>query len=216
MNSLITDPQYLSLFTLGLLGIMSPGPDFFIILKNAMSFRTRVALWTVPGILLGLLIHLNLNVLGLLFLSRELTGVFTILQYLGSFYLIFLGVRMLYQSFSEKSSFSAKDVNPEMEITNTKDQSTSCFWSGFFINVLNGKAGLFFFSVLSPIIHPEMSYLKAGSYASVFFIQSIFYWSGLVLLIKHTPIHKFLFKYEKPIHIVFGAFLIFFGCQILF
>ena len=48
-----------------LLGQFSPGPDFLLILKNALNHGRKAAFFSAAGISLGLIIHTTLAIAGL-------------------------------------------------------------------------------------------------------------------------------------------------------
>ena len=47
------------------LGILSPGPDFFMVIKNAARYRRLPAMMTAFGITCGVLTHMSYCVAGL-------------------------------------------------------------------------------------------------------------------------------------------------------
>jgi len=47
------------------LGMLSPGPDFFLVIKNAARFHRRAALMTSLGVICGVATHMSYCVAGL-------------------------------------------------------------------------------------------------------------------------------------------------------
>ena len=70
-----------------LLGQFSPGPDFLLILKNALNHGRRAAFFSAAGISLGLMIHTTLAVAGLGFLFHNSETLGQVMRYAGAAYL---------------------------------------------------------------------------------------------------------------------------------
>lgn len=51
--------------TLATLGMISPGPDFFLVIKNAARYRRTAAMTTAVGVILGVATHMSYCVAGL-------------------------------------------------------------------------------------------------------------------------------------------------------
>ncbi|MCF1868970.1 LysE family translocator, partial [Klebsiella pneumoniae] len=49
----------LVVFTIALLGMISPGPDFFLVVKNAARYQRSAAMMTAMGIVAALLVHMS-------------------------------------------------------------------------------------------------------------------------------------------------------------
>ena len=75
-----------------LLAVASPGPDTFIVMRQTLASGFKAGLSSAIGIGLGILIHCSLALYGLsaLILSDPIGSY---IPYIGSIYLIFLGVQ---------------------------------------------------------------------------------------------------------------------------
>lgn len=51
--------------TIATLGMLSPGPDFFLVIKNAARYRRSVAMVTALGIIMAVATHMAYCVAGL-------------------------------------------------------------------------------------------------------------------------------------------------------
>ena len=78
-------------FGIGLVAIISPGPDFFLILRNALCYPRKAALATVCGTTTGFLCHVSLAAFGLAFVLQEYPGAESLIRYGGALYLFVLG-----------------------------------------------------------------------------------------------------------------------------
>ena len=68
-------PEFLTIATMHALAVISPGPDFAMVLRQSLRHGRATAIWTSVGIGCGLLIHITYNLLGLgLFLKNSATA----------------------------------------------------------------------------------------------------------------------------------------------
>ncbi|WNJ94749.1 LysE family translocator [Vibrio ruber] len=138
-----------SYIILGLLIVISPGADFVLVVKNSLSSGRKAGLLTGLGIGVGVCIHITYSILGISHLLSQNVVLFNMIKYAGSAYLIYLGVTAL---FCSKFTFSHKTVSRPQEAHNPRKY----FTQGFFCNLLNPKTMLFFLSVFSQIVSPDM------------------------------------------------------------
>jgi threonine/homoserine/homoserine lactone efflux protein len=85
------DCMYIEVFLVGLLAGMSPGPDFFVVLRNSLRFGRHIGVATAIGIGSALMIHITYTVLGFAFLLHQHPALFRLVQGLGALYLFWLG-----------------------------------------------------------------------------------------------------------------------------
>src|SRR3990167_6518234 len=97
MMNLILDylPSILSLAGLNMIALISPGPDFAVVLRNSLIYSRKTALLTALGIALGLLVHVTYTLFGLGVIIRESTWLFFGVKYLGAGYLLYIGYKGL-------------------------------------------------------------------------------------------------------------------------
>ena len=67
MESLLFEylPSIVSLSGLVMISLISPGPDFAVVVKNSVVYSRKTALLTALGISLGILVHVTYILLGL-------------------------------------------------------------------------------------------------------------------------------------------------------
>ncbi|PTY05529.1 lysine transporter LysE [Opitutaceae bacterium EW11] len=140
--------QFLTLCGLHILAVMSPGPDFAMVLRQSVTHGRRTALWTSVGIGSGILVHTAYSLLGIGVIVKSSILAFTVMKYAAALYLAWIGVKAL----------RAKPVDVR-RINSSADTVTptwrSAFIVGFMTNALNPKATLFFLSVFSVVVDPH-------------------------------------------------------------
>ena len=83
--------QLMNLTILSALSLISPGPDFAIIVRNSLIYSRKTALFTTVGIASGVLVHITYAIIGFAFLADKIQILFTALKYVGSTYLLYIG-----------------------------------------------------------------------------------------------------------------------------
>lgn len=140
---MITVEQILGFGIAALILIAIPGPSVVFTIGRALAYGRVVALATVMGNSLGLLVIVALVALGLGVIVQESVEVFTVLKLLGAAYLVWLGV----QAIRHRHDFSVDDadVGPPVSIRRAMRQ-------GFVVGVTNPKAFMIFGAVLPQFV----------------------------------------------------------------
>ncbi|MFZ0220014.1 MAG: LysE family transporter [Candidatus Aquirickettsiella sp.] len=130
---------------------------------------------------------------------------FNAIKYIGACYLIYLGIKCLLSTDSDQNILAKNDIK-----TIAKSNLMS-FRQGFFCNLLNPKASLFFLALFTVIIKPATPTFWLLIYAIEIFFIVLLWFSSLVLILSHPRVTKYLKKAEKYITKILGTFLIGFG-----
>ncbi len=120
---------------------ITPGPGVFATIARAMVSGFKPAVFVAIGIVAGDLVFLLLAIYGLTALALHLQSVFLVIKYVGSVYLIYLGLTLWMQT-PEKS-----------ESPSTPERSwLKNFLSGLFITLGNPKVIFFYVSFLPTFV----------------------------------------------------------------
>ena len=147
--------EFLTIASVHLLAVASPGPDFAIVLKHSISFGRRAAIITSIGVGVGILIHVGYSLLGIGILIKTTPLIFQVFSYIAAMYLLYLGLEAIRSSAPKHLN----NVNDESDESDEKTvhiiSDNKAFMVGFLTNGLNPKATLFFLSVFSVAISTE-------------------------------------------------------------
>lgn len=124
--------------------VFIPGPATLLTVARATSAGTRVGMATGLGIAVGDMIHTALAVVGLSAIILASAFAFSLIKYLGAAYLIYLGLRAIF----DRTSRAAPSAT--MNIT-----ASAAFRQGILSEVLNPKTALFFLAFLPQFVRPE-------------------------------------------------------------
>ncbi len=193
-------------FVTHLLAVMSPGPDFVVVLKNAIQYNRKIAIWTSLGISSGISIHVFYSIAGVAYLIKTNEYIFNIIRYLGALYLIYLGIS------------SIREQHQKLKINQEQNKKTIDYFRalriGFLTNLLNPKASLFFLSIFSVVIPPKIPN-HVLLIISIMLIVVTFIWFCIVsMLFTQNKVIQSYEKHETIFIKAFGVLLIVLGISI--
>lgn len=192
--------------TIATLGMISPGPDFFLVIKNAARYRRSAAMMTALGVILGVATHMSYCVAGLAVVITTTPWLFNFLKYAGACYLIWIGIQALLSRGESKFSIDNATQSP---IT-----LKAAFLQGYLCNLLNPKATLFFLAVFTQILQINSGVGEKLWYASIIWVLAVIWWPLLVILIQSAPVRRGLAKVQKVVDKLLGGLLIGLGIKV--
>lgn len=146
--------MFVQVFLVALLAAISPGPDFFVVMKNSLGFGRRVGTASALGVGSALVVHATYTILGLGVIIRDALFLFKAIQIAGAAYLAYLGISAIVASFRTGGHGIEFDVSEAPASAHAKSLMKG-FQDGFLTNLLNPKAVIFFLSIFSQFIHPD-------------------------------------------------------------
>lgn len=193
---------------LNLLAAVSPGPDFVMTVRNSLVYSRRSGIFTSLGISTALGIHLFYCAAGVGYLISKSVILFSLIKFLGSGYLIYMGITSI---MAKGSKIDLKEVQSGIDLTRFQ-----AFRMGFLTNVLNPKATLFFLSLFTFVIGNSTP-IYIIIVISVIIIFTAFIWFTIVsIFLAQQNIQRVFLKYERTINCTLGGFLILLGVKIAF
>jgi len=125
-----------------------PGPDIIYLLSRCIAQGKKAGLFAALGIAAGGYVHLAAAITGLSAILLTSATAFTVVKWLGAFYLVYLGI-------------SAFQKNKTEDLVSSKRLSGNSawliFWQGFVSDILNPKVAMFFLALLPQFLDPSAS-----------------------------------------------------------
>lgn len=190
--------------------LMSPGPDFALVVQNASRYGRQTGLFIALGLSCGILLHSIFSLTGVSYLVQQHPALFVALQLLGGSYLLYLGIGALRGAFQSGDSSAAKNKSQYL-LTNKRQ----AFSRGFATNILNPKALVFFVSLMSSLVPATMSLAGKGAALLILWSLSLLWFSLLAWLLSSQRLQRKLHKLSKYIDGACGVMFTLIGCTIL-
>lgn len=201
----------LAVAVVSLLAAISPGPDFFIVLRNSISYSRNSGLLTALGVSLALIIHLSYTLVGLGVLIAESPFLYTVLKYSGVGYLFFIGSRGLISSFKNSTTLDLEYSKSDNQISSFK-----ALRQGFLTNLLNPKAAIFFISLFSQFIDSTTPIFLKVEYAFINWSITLSWFLFLSYLITSKGFIGKISHFRIYIDRIMGGALMLLGMKLLF
>jgi len=184
------------------LALLSPGPDFFLILQAALRLPLRYAISVCAGIAAANGVYLIVAVLGLEAV-REMSGLMFVLRVLGGGYLIYIGVLLLR---APQRPLEAGDAEMAPCVTGIGRQ----FLVGFLSAILNPKNAIFYLSLFTVMVAVKTG-LGTRIFYALWMVGVVFVWDMLVAMAVGNArakriLGQWVFRIEKVTGVLLGGF----------
>ena len=192
-----------------LMGLLSPGPDFFYVSRTAAMHSRRAALYGVIGITLGVSIWATAAVLGLAIVFKTMPALQGIVMALGGGYLFYLGVKMA--RVTTNAVFDETNL-----VQNHSTASKNEIIKGLLVNLSNAKVVIYFSSVMSFVLVNITETRQMLTALLIITIETFVYFYVISLLFSRPFAKRFYSRYSRYIDNVSGVIFILFGAYLIY
>ena len=207
---------WLTVFVVGCLAVMSPGPNMAMTLKNSLAHSRRAGTYTAAGLALGDAVHVCYFLVGIAVVISQSILLFNVVKWIGAAYLVYVGVKSL---LARKRSPAAEESGSDGGEADRGVRAMGPFSaarSGFFTSLLNPKVTLFFLALFTQVISPQTPLAAKAAYGlTVVAIE--FGWFALVaMFVSSAPVRRRFDAVSHWVERATGAFLIALGVRLAF
>jgi threonine/homoserine/homoserine lactone efflux protein len=195
--------HWLSLFSICLLGAMSPGPSLAVVLTSTLNGGRRSGYATAVAHGIGVGLYGLLTVTGLAVIITRSPAVFLAIQVLGALYLIYLGAKSL------RGGGQAKLESLE------EKPATNPALSGFLVAFLNPKLAVFMLALFAQFLDPAAQAMEKGIMVATVGITDACWYSLIVAFVSRESLLRKLQRSAAVIDRVFGVILIVLALSVL-
>ena len=190
-----------------LLAAASPGPDFVLVTQQTLARGKKSGLLCSLGIALGLSIHIIYSSFGLAAIIANSTIGLWIIKILGGTYLLYLGYKGL----------RSKPQNTEETKSRTVSQGAwiKTIGMGFWCNVLNPKAPIYFVALFTVVLSSDMPLYQLAIYGIWIMLVQFFWFSLVVMFLSQPSINAQFKKLGHWIDRIFGGAMVLLGLKVL-
>jgi RhtB (resistance to homoserine/threonine) family protein len=204
--------------TIHFLAAASPGPDFVLVSQQTLTKGKKSGLLCSLGIALGLSIHIIYSALGLAAVIAHSEFWLWVIKLIGGCYLIYIGFKGITakraQNHSPESMVittdSANDTN-----TTTTESALKTISTGFVCNALNPKAPIYFVSLFTLVLSPNLPTLHLVIYGVWMMAIQLIWFSSVVFLLSRPAINNRFQQMGHWVDRVMGTAMIILGLKVL-
>jgi threonine/homoserine/homoserine lactone efflux protein len=185
------------------LGLLSPGPDFLLILRNSLGPSAARGLGTAAGITTGV----GTQVLAIAFgFAAFPPAAMRFVQLAGAAYLAYLGLRALLAHAGGETS--PGDGVPALSEQETAAAVRGGFVEGLVCNLTNPKAFLFFVGLFAQVVPPGASLAWRLGLPVTIVLHGATTWTLVVLALRSPPVAARLRRAQHWLPRAFGLLLL--------
>ena len=184
--------------------LLSPGPDFFLLVGYAVRYRMRGSAGLCVGIAIGNGLYILLAIIGWGIL-RQLPLLFTVMELLGALYLLWIGSLLIRSRPQPLTGADAQSTCPGFG---------KQLLLGLGSSLLNPKNALFYLALMTALLGPSVTLLQQ-TMSGIWMTSVVLFWDLLIVMFIGLPqIQRRLTRGILWIERIAGGVLIVFGCAI--
>lgn len=190
------------------LAAASPGPDFVLASQQTLKHGRATGLWCSLGISLGLSVHIIYSVFGLAAVIASSEMLLWGIKILGGAYLIYLGIKGL----------SAKPATVTAIESDSQEPTPVWYKSlglGVVCNVLNPKAPVYFVSLFTVVLSPDIPLYQLAIYGVWMMLIQLGWFSCVVLLLSRPKINAAFQRLGHWLDRILGGAMVLLGLKVL-
>jgi threonine efflux protein len=190
-----------------ILAAASPGPDFVLVSQQTLSNGKKAGLMCSIGIALGLSIHILYSAFGLAVIIANSSSALWLIKVLGGSYLIYLGIKGL----RAKPSNDTEGYREKAK----QHSSRKSIGIGFLCNALNPKAPIYFVSLFTVVLSPDMPIYQIGIYGIWMMLIQLAWFSAVATLLSKPSVNKRFKRLGHWIDRILGGAMIALGLKVI-
>ena len=184
--------------------LLSPGPDFFLLVGYAVRYRMRGSAGLCVGIAIGNGLYILLAIIGWGIL-RQLPLLFTVIELLGALYLLWIGSLLIRSRPQTLTGADAQSTCPGFG---------KQLLLGLGSSLLNPKNALFYLALMTALLGPSVTLLQQ-TMSGIWMTSVVLFWDLLIVMFIGLPqIQRRLTRGILWVERIAGGVLIIFGCAI--
>lgn len=194
--------MWLSLLAACVVISFTPGAGAINTMSNALNQGWRRSFWGVLGQQAALILQVVIVAAGVGLVVSQSPVLFAVIRYAGAAYLVFLGIRLML-SKPEPDEGGAAKVQP-------RESSWSLFRRGFWVNLLNPKAIVFFLAFVPQFIRTDRDQLPQYLIliATVVIVDVLVMWFFFAAAAKPFRRYTRSAKGQRVLNTIFGALFV--------
>jgi threonine efflux protein len=199
---------FLGIALIHFFALLSPGPDFFFVSQSAIRQSRSHAMFAALGISLSILVWAICAISGLHFLFQKIAWLQQALVILGGLYLFYLGIQLFKSAFNQQASV-------QQLVTAIPKSKLTLLLQGFFTNMANPKALVYFSSVFSLAINADMPLTTQSSLLALIWLESLIWFALVAYLFSWHKMNAAYQRLSQWIDGLTGGIFISFGCYLI-
>ncbi|MCG9698340.1 LysE family translocator [Shewanella sp. Isolate11] len=194
----------LSLAVIHTVALASPGPDFALVVKLSTQEQRSTALACALGLAMAITLHTLFSLTGVSLIIKSSPNLYLLVQLIGASYLAWMGFGAIKAGLSQwKMRQQLRESAPAKNINRLQG-----FIQGFSTNLLNPKALVFFITLFSTLISPEINLETKAAITLLMFSLSLIWFSFIALVLSKPAVQLKMQRATPAINLITGLLFI--------
>ncbi|MFD5599285.1 LysE family transporter [Leucobacter sp. NPDC058333] len=201
---------WLSLLAASIVICITPGAGAINTMSNSLAVGWRRSIWGVFGQELALLVHIAIVAAGVGVLVANSPVLFNVIRYSGSAYLLYLGLRLI---FTKPQPPAADAEGAAMSATRI-----AMLRRGFWVNLLNPKAIVFFLAFIPQFISADAPLMPQYLIliATTVGVDVIVMWGFFAVVARPFRRYTATARGQRVLNAIFGSLFVGVAALLLF
>ncbi len=209
---------YLPLLTVAsitVLAVLSPGPNFVVITKNALIHSRQAGLYTALGVVVGNAIYVTAGALGFTALVAQSEELLTFVRLVGAAYLVYLGLTLFLSTRMSADGTTKRRREIDPRYAAQRFPKWNAFRSGLFTMLTNPTAALFYLVIFTAVLPPDTRPSVKVMAAVVILLIDLVWHPALAWFFSSQIFQTLYYKSDKWINVTFSLLLVGLAIHIL-
>jgi threonine/homoserine/homoserine lactone efflux protein len=206
--------KLLPLFGVWLLAVMSPGPDFLVVVQQATGRSRRHGILAGLGVSTAIMVWAGASMLGLSVVLTRISWTYDVIRLVGAAYLVYLGMHTLWSARRRirGGSSAPGGTHTAGAVIPAPPAGLARAWRiGFLTNLGNPKAAVFFGSLLGALVPVDAGIALRVAIVAVMVSMAVTWFGAVALLFGLSPIARLYERGRRWIDRIMAAVFIALG-----
>jgi threonine/homoserine/homoserine lactone efflux protein len=190
------------------LAVISPGPDFAMVTRQALRHGRTAGLLTAAGIGSGILFHVGYGLFGLSWLARRDPAALRLIGLVGGLFLLWMGYRTL-RAPHQSLALGSEAIDPP------RTGTWRHYAIGLATNALNPKAIAFFVALFSAVVGGTLPWTLKLALALWLPLATFGWFAAVTLALSHAGLRGALARRHRALDRALGTILVLLGAWLL-
>ncbi|MFB7716452.1 LysE family translocator [Nocardia sp. NPDC056100] len=204
---MMSTAEVLALAGVILLGSMSPGPDWMIVIRNAAVTGRRAGIACATGVAVGVFTWSIVTAVGIAGLLAASAMAYTVVKLAGAIYLGYLGIRALLAARRGEYAPATADSGRERGMG-------LAFRQGLLTNLFNPKCAVFFIALVPQFLPADPTVLSTLELGIVCTVANLSWFAALAIgvgALRHAFTRR---RVRRALDAVMGSVMVALGLRI--
>lgn len=221
--------EFLILAVVHFLAVVSPGPDFAVVIQQSISHGRRTGIMNALGIGAGISVHVLYTILGFGLVIQAYPWLLSIVKVLAAAYLLYLAYQLIVSNLKPQQGTVDKQMaqldteksthmHDAVQVQSTVQPPTArqAFMKGFITNATNPKAPVFFLGIFTSIVSVQTPISIQFLYGIWMCMVNAAWFAFVAIMFTTSKVRTMFLSRKQYFEIAMGVILLLLALRLIF